>query len=38
MAGAVGDEIEIVAQRLVDLGTVRVDIAEQELLKLRDGK
>lgn len=38
MAGAVGEEIGIVAQRLVDLGTVRVDIAEQELKKLRGGQ
>ncbi|MFT0548430.1 hydroxymethylglutaryl-CoA reductase, degradative [Allopusillimonas ginsengisoli] len=35
MAGAEGDEIAAVAQRLVDLGTVRIDVAEQELLKLR---
>lgn len=38
MAGAVGDEIGIVAQRLVALGTVRVDVAEQELAKLRSGQ
>ncbi len=38
MAGAVGDEIGIVAERLVELGTVRVDIAEQELKKLRSGQ
>lgn len=38
MAGAVGDEVGVVAQRLVELGTVRVDIAEQELKKLRDGR
>lgn len=37
MAGAIGDEIGVVAQRLVDLGTVRVDVAEQELKKLREG-
>ena len=35
MAGAVGDEIGAVARRLVELGTVRVDVAEQELLRLR---
>lgn len=38
MAGATGDEIGIVAQRLVALGTVRVDVAEQELAKLRSGQ
>ncbi len=35
MAGAVGDEIDTVAKTLVQLGTVRVDVAEQELAKLR---
>ncbi len=35
MAGAVGDEIGAVARRLVELGTVRVDVAERELLRLR---
>lgn len=38
MAGAVGDEIAVVAKRLVELGTVRVDVAEQELAKLRNAK
>lgn len=38
MAGAVGDEIGVVAKRLVELGTVRVDVAEQELRKLRSGR
>lgn len=38
MAGAVGDEIEVIARRLVDLGTVRVDVAEQELKKLRENR
>jgi hydroxymethylglutaryl-CoA reductase len=37
MAGAQGDEIARVARRLVELGTVRIDIAEAELKKLRDG-
>ncbi|MCD0503269.1 hydroxymethylglutaryl-CoA reductase, degradative [Bordetella petrii] len=37
MAGAVGEEIDRVAQELVRLGTVRVDVAEQELAKLRGG-
>ncbi len=35
MAGAVGEEIEIVARRLVELGTVRVDVAEETLRALR---
>lgn len=35
MAGAVGDEIAVVAGTLVALGTVRVDVAEAELKKLR---
>ncbi|WP_417790482.1 hydroxymethylglutaryl-CoA reductase, degradative [Terasakiella pusilla] len=35
MAGAVGDEIDTIAKTLVQLGTVRVDVAEQELAKLR---
>lgn len=35
MAGATGEEIDHVAQRLVELGTVRVDVAERELKKLR---
>lgn len=35
MAGAVGDEIDTIAKTLVQLGTVRVDVAEQELTKLR---
>ncbi|WP_419799754.1 hypothetical protein [Terasakiella sp.] len=36
MAGGVGDEIDIVAEILVKSGTVRVDVAEQELAKLRN--
>jgi hydroxymethylglutaryl-CoA reductase len=35
MAGATGDEIAIVARRLVERGTVRQDIAEEELHRLR---
>jgi len=35
MAGARGDEIEQLAKRLVSLGKVRLDIAEQELNALR---
>jgi len=35
MAGAVGDEIDRVAKAMVAAGTVRLDVAEQELAKLR---
>ncbi|TVT60302.1 MAG: hydroxymethylglutaryl-CoA reductase, degradative [Azoarcus sp. PHD] len=35
MAGAVGDEVAALASVLVGLGTVRVDVAEIELRKLR---
>ena len=35
MAGAVGDEVAALASVLVSLGTVRVDVAEIELRKLR---
>src|SRR5690606_17288634 len=35
MAGAVGDEIGRVARRLVERGTVRIDVAEEELRALR---
>jgi hydroxymethylglutaryl-CoA reductase len=35
MAGAVGEEVDQVAKVLVELGTVRVDVAEAELKKLR---
>jgi hydroxymethylglutaryl-CoA reductase len=35
MAGAVGDEIDRVAKLLVEKGTVRLDVAENELKKLR---
>jgi len=37
MAGAVGDEIDRVAKAMVAAGTVRLDIAEKELAKLRGG-
>ncbi|MBX3608739.1 MAG: hydroxymethylglutaryl-CoA reductase, degradative [Hydrogenophaga sp.] len=37
MAGAVGAEIEQVARVLVERGTVRLDVAEAELTKLRAG-
>ena len=35
MAGAVGDEIEEVARRLVARGTVRIDVAQTVLGELR---
>ncbi|WP_326491055.1 hypothetical protein [Hydrogenophaga sp. NFH-34] len=35
MAGAVGDEVDHVAQVLVASGTVRIDVAEAELGRLR---
>jgi hydroxymethylglutaryl-CoA reductase len=38
MAGAEGEEIPRIAQRLVELGTVRIDVAEAELKKLREGR
>jgi hydroxymethylglutaryl-CoA reductase len=38
MAGAQGDEVDRVAEKLKDLGTVRVDVAERILGELRDGK
>jgi hydroxymethylglutaryl-CoA reductase len=36
MAGGVGEEIDIVSELLVKAGTVRVDVAEKELAKLRN--
>jgi hydroxymethylglutaryl-CoA reductase len=38
MAGAEGEEIAQVASRLVQLGVVRIDVAEAELRKLRAGR
>jgi hydroxymethylglutaryl-CoA reductase len=35
MAGALGDEVDLVAQALVASGTVRIDVAEAELARLR---
>ena len=35
MAGAVGDEIDVVARALVESGTVRFDVAQAELVKIR---
>ncbi len=37
MAGAVGDEVTAVAEAMVARGTVRQDVAAQELARLRDG-
>jgi hydroxymethylglutaryl-CoA reductase len=37
MAGALGDEVDRVAQALVASGTVRIDVAEAELARLRAG-
>jgi hydroxymethylglutaryl-CoA reductase len=38
MVGAMGDEVDQLAQRLVELGKIRSDFAEEELTKLRVGK
>ncbi len=37
IAGAVGDEVTAVAEAMVARGTVRQDVAAQELARLRDG-
>jgi hydroxymethylglutaryl-CoA reductase len=37
MAGALGDEVDRVAQAMVASGTVRIDVAEVELARLRAG-
>ncbi|PKO68858.1 MAG: hydroxymethylglutaryl-CoA reductase, degradative [Betaproteobacteria bacterium HGW-Betaproteobacteria-16] len=37
MAGALGDEVDRVAQALVASGTVRIDVAEAQLARLRKG-
>lgn len=37
MAGAIGDEIDRVARVMVERGTVRLDVAEAELQRLRAG-
>lgn len=37
MVGAMGDEVDQLAQRLVELGKIRSDFAEEELTKLRAG-
>ena len=38
MAGAVGDEVDILAKRLVEIGKIRTDAAEEELRKIRNWK
>ncbi|MCK1712177.1 MULTISPECIES: hydroxymethylglutaryl-CoA reductase, degradative [unclassified Bradyrhizobium] len=35
MAGAIGNEIDMVARALVESGTVRIDVAQAELAKIR---
>ena len=36
MTDAQGEEVEILVQRLVEQGTLRIDVAEVELAKLRN--
>ena len=36
MAGAVGDEVDLLAKRLVEIGKIRTDAAEEELRKIRN--
>jgi len=38
MAGAVGDEVDLLAKRLVEIGKIRTDAAEEELRKMRNWK
>ena len=38
MAGAQGEEIDLVARALVELGTVRLDVAEEALQRIRTAK
>ena len=38
MAGAVGDEVNLLAKRLVEIGKIRSDAAEEELRKIRNWK
>ena len=38
MAGAVGDEVDLLAKRLVEIGKIRTDAAEEELTKIRNRK
>ena len=37
-AGAVGDEVDLLAKRLVEIGKIRTDAAEEELAKIRNRK
>ena len=37
-AGAVGDEVDLLAKRLVEIGKIRTDAAEEELAKIRNWK
>jgi hypothetical protein len=36
MAGAIGEEIDLVSRTLVQLGKVRIDLAEKALFDLRN--
>ncbi len=38
MAGAVGDEVDLLAKRLVEIGEIRTDAADEELSKIRNWK
>ena len=38
MEGAVGDEADLLAKRLVEIGKIRTDAAEEELAKIRNWK
>ena len=38
MAGAVGDEVDLLAKRLVEIGKIRTDSAEEELAIIRNWK
>ena len=38
MAGAVGEEVDLLAKRLVEIGKIRSDAAEEELTKMRNWK
>ena len=38
MAGAVGDEVDLLAKRLFEIGKIRTDAAEEELRKIRNWK
>ena len=38
MAGAVGDEVDLLAKRLVEIGKIRSDAAKEELRKIRNWK